>query len=63
MLTKKEIHDAFNMLDLASERERQRILSQGAVQSKIERKTISHIVLDNVTTLNKEKESRDAELE
>ncbi|MBA7611096.1 hypothetical protein ES703_18312 [subsurface metagenome] len=63
MLDKKEIYVAFNTLGLASESERQRILSQGVVQSKIERKTISYIVVDNVTTLNKEEESRDAKLE
>lgn len=62
MLDKKEIQDAFNMLSLANESKRQRILSQGVIKREIANKVISRIITDNITKLN-QKEERDAKLE
>ncbi len=62
MLGKKEIRDAFNMLGLTNESERQRILSQGVIERQVGNKVISHIIMDNITKLN-QKEEESAELE
>ena len=62
MLGKKEIRDAFNMLGLINESERQRILSQGVIERQVGNKVISHIIMDNITKLN-QKEEESAELE
>lgn len=56
MLEGKEIRDAFKTLRLQDESERQRILSQGVVGSKIEHKDVNYIVVDNVTTQDEKKE-------
>lgn len=62
MLGKKEIRDAFNMLGLTNESERQRILCQGVIERQVGNKVISHIIMDNITKLN-QKEEESAELE
>lgn len=62
MLGEKETRDAFNMLGLTNESERQRILSQGVIERQVGNKVISHIIMDNITKLN-QKEEESAELE
>lgn len=60
MLEEKEIRNIFKTLRLQDESERQRMLSQGAVGSKIEHKDINYIIVDNVTTPDEEEESKNA---
>lgn len=60
MLNKAEIEEAFRLLGLMDETERQRILSQTVVQSEIESEDISYTITDNITTLGKEGESQNA---
>lgn len=63
MLNQKEIYDVFSILNLTSEKERQRMLSQGTIQQpEGEPKTTRCIVIDNVT-LNEEEKLKDAQLE
>lgn len=60
MFKEKEIREAFKILNLLDESERQKILSQGIVQAEIEDRTTNYIILDNVTTSNKKEESKNA---
>lgn len=60
MLEEKEIRNIFKTLRLQDESERQRMLSQGVVGSKIEHKDINYITVDNVTTPDEEEESKNA---
>lgn len=60
MLEEKEIRNIFKTLRLQDESERQRMLSQGVVGSKIEHKDINYIIVDNVTTPDEEEESKNA---
>lgn len=60
MLEEKEIRNIFKTLRLQDESERQRMLSQGVVGSKIEHKDINYIIVDNDTTPDEEEESKNA---
>jgi len=60
MLEEKEIMNIFKTLRLQDESERQRMLSQGVVGSKIEHKDINYIIVDNDTTPDEEEESKNA---
>lgn len=60
MLEEKEIRNIFKTLRLQDESERQRMLSQGVVGSKIEHKDINYIIADNVTTPDEEEELKNA---
>ena len=61
-MLEKEICDVFNMLGLANEDERQRILSQGVIEHKTSNKVIYNIIIDNTTKSN-QREEQDAKLE
>ncbi|GEM_PF-2409779 len=58
-LEEKEIFSVFKTLNLLSKSEREKILSQGLVQPKIEEKVIQFVILDN----SSEEKKKDARLE
>jgi hypothetical protein len=62
MLEEKEIKEIFEKLGLLNESERQKVLCQGKLSSETEQEPAYHIVLDNVTSSEKE-ESKSARLE
>lgn len=60
MLEEEEIREAFKILNLLDEGERQKMLSYGIVQSTFERETIQKTTLDNATVSKIKEKSGDA---